>query len=508
MKAAIYVRVSTDEQAEDGYSLEAQERAGRLYAELRNWDVIAVYKDDGYSGRSDDRPALKQLIKDIALRKVECVIVHKLDRLARNLQLMLELINGWDKKGVGFASISEQMDFSTPMGRMVLQILGAVAEWYSNNLAKEVSKGLAEKAEQGRWVGPVSIGYQKTEIGDLVLSPDAPTIEQIYRLYVSGRYGYADIADELNAAGLRALDWRTGERRLFGRESIRTILKNHAYAGFVTSGGKEFPGNHPVIISPEVWIQAQGIRQERTVKQGRVSVGVSKETPLLSEIAYCKACGKRMWSHWSGGYGDARRPYYVCSGRDHRTCEAPFSRAIDVEAQALAELNRLTIPPSMTREILGAAEQLLSQEQATPMIDRSKIQEQLQRLGKVFQYGLMKESEFEQERARLQGMLVISQISRPVYDLHKALESFVNLSKLLDVAPQEEKRMLLRAVYSHLWIEDSELKAVTPTRQYLPLVGVLLNMGWLKGVNSPIFSKPLPIWTADRQLWTSQPTAH
>jgi site-specific DNA recombinase len=151
MRIGIYIRVSTDEQAEDGYSLAAQERICRGYVEAHSLTVGDVYIDEGLSGTRSNRPALLRLREDVQYGRIKGIVVHKLDRLARNLRLLPEIIEDLKRREAIFASVTEQLDFSTPLGWAMFQVQGAFAEMFSRNLASETAKGLREKAEQGLW---------------------------------------------------------------------------------------------------------------------------------------------------------------------------------------------------------------------------------------------------------------------------------------------------------------------------------------------------------------------
>ena len=146
----------------EGYSLDAQKRAFRTYVESQGWDVYQEYVDEGVSAHTDDvakRPLFRQMIEDALARRWDVLVVHKLDRFARNARIILEYLEyleyleRLEKAGVGFISITEQMDFSTPIGKVMLANLAAFGQYYSDNLSAEVKKGLKERALQGLWNG-------------------------------------------------------------------------------------------------------------------------------------------------------------------------------------------------------------------------------------------------------------------------------------------------------------------------------------------------------------------
>ena len=167
LRAALYARVSTQEQV-DGYSLKAQERAFRALTESKGWDVYQVYLEEGQSAHVDNvnkRPVFKQAIDDALAGKYDVLVVHKIDRFSRRRRITDEYFEKLHKAGVGFLSITEQMDFSTPMGTFALGMFGGMAQLYSENLGEETKKGLAERRAQGLYCGSLPFGVVKGEEG-------------------------------------------------------------------------------------------------------------------------------------------------------------------------------------------------------------------------------------------------------------------------------------------------------------------------------------------------------
>lgn len=205
--ARIYIRRSDEDQST--YSPEAQERQDRLYCELHEHKVIGIYFDDDLSGTRESREAFQRLVRDACADRGSIVVIHKIDRLARDAEVVLRTVKQFDKHDVTLVSVSEQIDFSSPIGRVMLTNLAAFAEYYSRNLSTETKKGLVEKARQGGWIGPVPLGYQKAG-KTLAPSDDAPVIVLIYTLYTSGNHSYLTIAEELNRRGNTVIDIHTG----------------------------------------------------------------------------------------------------------------------------------------------------------------------------------------------------------------------------------------------------------------------------------------------------------
>jgi hypothetical protein len=301
---------------------------------------------------------------------------------------------------------------------------------------------LTEKARAEHWVGPVPLGYCKDDQGQLVPSDDAPAIRRMFELYATGRYSDVDVADEVNAQGWRARDWRTGERRLFGRESVRTILKNRAYIGDVSSGGHAYAGSHAPLVTAELYERVQQIRAARTHKGGQASIG---RGGLLAQHIRCAQCGKPLWTHYSGR-GSKR--YYLCSGRDHRTCTTPMVQAPLVEAQVLDLLRALRIPDVWQAQVVALAETLVAQQQDRPSVDPAAIDTQLKRLAVVYADNLITDDEYQRKRDALRAQRAQAAAEQGRVDLQPALQLLSNMDALLAAATPDEQRELLGVVFS------------------------------------------------------------
>src|SRR5690606_13381288 len=160
MRCAIYRRVSTDLQAEEGFSLEAQKNRLLAYAESQGWTVIEDYCDEGYSAKSLDRPEMQRLISDIKKKKFDVVLVYRLDRLVRSVLELHELLQLMERYDVRFKSATEIFDTTSATGRLFITLIATLAQWERETIAERVHLGMAKKAEQGERNGaPAPYGY-------------------------------------------------------------------------------------------------------------------------------------------------------------------------------------------------------------------------------------------------------------------------------------------------------------------------------------------------------------
>ena len=243
-RCVIYLRVSSREQADEGYSISAQREACRRLMKDRGWTLVNEYVDAGESARTANRPAFREMLDRIAeAESVDCLVVHKLDRLARNLEDHVMVRAKLRKSGVELVSVSESLEESAS-GKLVEGILASIAEFYSANLSQEIRKGLGEKARQGGWPGLAPTGYRNVRFesnsrrGEARIVPDdeqAHLVRQAFELYATGEWSVAKLHTELARRGLR-----TARGRVIARSKIAKLLQNRVYIGKVVWNGIEY----------------------------------------------------------------------------------------------------------------------------------------------------------------------------------------------------------------------------------------------------------------------------
>lgn len=274
--AAIYIRVSTDFQAEEGYSIEAQKEQLSAYCVSKGIKNFEFYIDGGWSGSNIDRPEMQRLISDVKDDKISHVIVYKLDRLSRSQKDTLYLIEDvFNPHGVDFVSLNESMDTSTPMGRLMLGILSAFAQLERENIRLRTRMGMKERVKAGLWMGggriPFGYDYDK-EKGILVPNKDAEKVRQVYKLYIEGK-SPQEIA---NLLGLK-----------YDRLAYQILIRKSNY-GIIEYNGEEYQGQHEPIISKETYDIAMRCMLERS------KVRANTSDHLLTGLVCCGKCGAKM----------------------------------------------------------------------------------------------------------------------------------------------------------------------------------------------------------------------
>lgn len=391
LAVGLYLRVSTDEQAREGYSIAAQRERLLSFCRAQGWEVAGIYADEGHSGASLDRPALTRLREDVRAGRVNVVLVWKVDRLSRRVSHLAQLVDEFDRHGCAFRSVTEPFDTSHAAGRAFLQMLGVFAEFEREMIRERVTQGIHQRVKAGYIHGrPRPLGYRVPGSGKVwqVDEREAQVVRWIYRKYLSG-VGSLRIAQalregvpELPADILQAEFAHLSPHSVADR--VRWILKNPIYAGYTTLNGDLLPGRHEPIIPPEDWHRAQELFERRRYMGPR-----AKTSPyILSGLIFCGACGSPMWGRkqdaFPRGKKVPRNPrkrapkqrfyrFYICAsstlqlGRQ-KTCSNWGIKAERVEAEVLAVLRRLAAGET---EVAAAF---------SPGDDRGEDQMQLQRL--------------------------------------------------------------------------------------------------------------------------------
>ena len=242
-KAVIYTRVSTEDQAKEGFSLDAQIEKLRAYCKARDWEIVNEYVDDGFSGRNVKRPAYIKMIEQ--MDSWDLLLVLKMDRIHRNsknFMLMMEFLNKNNKE---FVSMSESFDTSTAMGRFVMNIIQLIAQLESEQIGERVYIGMEQKARTGSGVLGFNIpyGYYYSDGFLSINKEETHVIENIYKWYKNGK-SMGKIAKMLNDAKVP-----TKKGGYWAKKTISTILKNPLYCGYLHWQEYIYKNSHDPIIN-------------------------------------------------------------------------------------------------------------------------------------------------------------------------------------------------------------------------------------------------------------------
>ena len=351
-RVAIYCRVSTIEQAEEGYSIDEQNIKIREYCEREGHEIYNLYEDRGISGKNiTNRPGIKQLLEDATKNKFDLVVVWKLNRISRKLLDILNIVDLLNKHNIAFRSLTENFETETPSGKLQLNIMGAIGEFERETIAENVKMGLLARAREGRWNGGVVLGYDLVELPNEgkkrkntrleINEKEANTVRRIFELYSQG-HGYKAVVNRINKEGHKTK--RNGE---FAVSTVKEILQNPVYIGKIRYNVRQdwskkrrnninanpilSDGIHEPIVDVETWNKVQVILKERSKKHNKV---YDCEFPLTG-ILKCPVCGAGMTiSRSTSKRKDGTRrvnEYYSCGNWKNKGTAVCNSNSIRVE---------------------------------------------------------------------------------------------------------------------------------------------------------------------------------
>jgi site-specific DNA recombinase len=354
MKAAIYVRVSTAEQASEGYSIRAQTDRLKAYCVSQGWDIFEFYVDDGYSAKDTNRPNLKRMIKHIEEGLIDCVLVYRLDRLTRSVRDLYTILETFDKYDCKFKSATEVYDTTTAMGRMFITIVAALAQWERENTGERIRMGMEQKAREGNWVinqAPYGYEIDKENKTLIVNDQEALIVKRIYDDYLNGKT-MKKIAIEFNKSDIST---KTGA--IWNDFKVKYILSNPLYIGTMRYNYRvnkenyfEVEGAHPAIISKETFENIQKIIKSRRVVHPKSATSKF----IFSSTAKCSRCGSPLagkYGYSKRGNKEYRTRSYYCSRSRLGKCDQRNMSERYLETQFIKYLDTFEINPDILEDL-------------------------------------------------------------------------------------------------------------------------------------------------------------
>lgn len=370
-RVAIYARVSTTEQAEEGYSIDAQVDNIKQFCNKENKIVVEVYADKGISGKSmENRLELQRLLADSKKGVFDELVVWKTSRLARNILDLLQIVKELEQNSISFKSMTEPYDNSTPSGKMMMSMLAIMAEFERTTIIENLKMGMSARARQGLKNGGKQLGYRSEGSGKdsrlVVVPEEAEVVKKIYELYISGN-GYKAIASRLNKEG-----YKTVKGNFYSITGVRDILMNPTYAGKITfnklvdystkrrKGKNEnfilVDGQHESIISTETWNKVQEIM---SLKDDKYPNSYSGKYPLTG-IMVCPVCGHGMVAAMTTKKlkdGTTKRfRFYSCGqfrNKGSIACKANSVRAEEAEEYVFNRIKEVLLDDNILKDIVA-----------------------------------------------------------------------------------------------------------------------------------------------------------
>ena len=433
--AALYARVSSDRQDVD-LSVAAQLRALRDYAKKNGYVVAREYVDEAESGRIADRPQFRRMLDEAGRPNAPFkeILVWKFSRFTRKREHAVAFKSMLRRRGIRVVSITEQAD-DTPTGKLLEAIIESVDEFYSENLAVEVTRGMREAASRGFWVSPEPpYGYRKVYVQDGAkkrprLEPNPPADAVVRRIFDMALHGNSilDVVKTLNAEGIP-----TARGKKWLKTTVHTMLENEVYTGTMVWGITAKDGAPPVrvekafpaIISKRRFQQVKRLLRSRAPKNAhprRVS-----SPYLLSGLVKCETCGKALTASEAKS---GRYTYYVCHSllkKGRGTCETPRLNARNFEKLIIEQLREHVLTEGNIRDMVNLVDEEMD----------GVAREQRQRLQNI-------EEELEEVKRRLSRIWqVIETTDIEMSDAEARIREHRERKEKLEAAAEEARAML------------------------------------------------------------------
>ena len=472
-RVAIYVRVSTQEQAKEGYSVGEQTDRLRKFCEAHGWIIVKVYIDAGHSGANTDRPALQEMIEDMKAGKLDKVLVYKLDRLSRSQKDTLELIEDvFLPNNCDFESMTEKLDTSTPQGRLFLGILAAFAQLEREMIKERMSMGRYARIKEGKWQGGARVPYgydYEPALDKLVINEyESMIVKMMFDAFTEGKPLYA-IEQNMIENG------HTFNCGKVDRRNMRYILRNKTYCGYQKHKDEWIPALHDPIITEEEYEKAQVIldaNQEKFNHSGYRD-GIKLHSTNLGGLIFCGKCGARFAKSKTGSKQYGFHWNYCCYSRHKKAkamikdpnCKNKFYRIEDLDNIVFNEIKKLAIDPEYINQVKKEHEKLDDVQKIHAIEEKIKsINAQISRFMDLYGLGNYTIDELDQKTKPLQEQR--SKLKKEMEKLQsdskritepeviKLVQSF---EEALDHGTLEDRRTIIEQLIEKIVINDDEI---------------------------------------------------
>lgn len=391
-RCAIYTRKSTEDGLEQEFnSLDAQRESGENYIKAQvneGWECLPDrYDDGGFTGGNMERPALQRLLAAIESGKVDSVVVYKVDRLSRSLLDFAKMVETFDKHQVSFVSVTQLINTSTSMGRLMLNVLLSFAQFEREIISERTRDKIAAARRRGKWSGGMPLfGYNVDPQGSklIVNEDEAARVRTIFELYLAHQSLLAVVA-ELDERGWHNKRWTTrkgierGGKR-FTKTSLHKLLTNVTYIGKIRYKDEVHNGEQEAIVSTEVWQRVQSLLS-RNRRTGGAAVR-NNFAALLKGILRCIPCGCAMSPSHSTKNGTKRYRYYVCTSAQKRgwhSCPSKSIPAGEIERFVVDQIKSIGRDPTLLHETVAQARSQGESQVATLQTERRGLERELTR---------------------------------------------------------------------------------------------------------------------------------
>lgn len=469
IRTALYVRVSTQEQAKEGYSI--GEQTGRLtkYADAHGWYIVKTYTDAGFSGSTMDRPALQDMLSDVKSGRIDKVVVYKLDRLSRSQKDTLNIIEDvLLAHSCDFESMSEKFDTATPFGKAMLGILAVFAQLEREQIKERMALGIEARMKEGKWrsgcTTPFGYDYD-AENGRLVINDyEAMIVKKVFESFLQGKSIYR-IYSDFETIGFVVRNGKIDKR------NIKYILQNKTYCGFQRFHDSWIKCNHEPIINEEMFEQAQAILAEKK-KRSDESGHRTESSTLLGGIIFCARCGARFGKHRTGSAKYGYHYYYCCHSRQKRirsmvkdpNCANKMYKIEELDSIICDEIKKLAMDPEYIESIKDAEPEDHIATIATLQKQIDSLGNQISRLMDLYSLGTFSIEELDgkikplqEQRMKLKKQLNSLQETAKRMSNDQIMQYILSFAEALEHGDMADKRAIVDQLIDRIDIDGDDI---------------------------------------------------
>lgn len=478
LRVALYIRVSSQEQADEGYSIGEQTERLKKYAEAMSWNVYKIYVDPGYSGGNMDRPGLNEMIKDVEAGEIDTVVVYKLDRLSRSQFDTLYLIEKvFLANNTDFISMTENFSTNTPLGRAMIGFLAVFAQLEKDKINERTLMGKEARAKEGKWGGGSSepIGYDYDPATDTlnVNEYEKMQILEAIDLFLKG-VPLRTICRVFTAKGY-VYQGRSKKTHDWDPQRLKYVFANRVYLGYISHKGEWYKGDHEPIIDEATFNRVGKLLEQRSEKYAIHTKKTRTQSTYLGGMLYCKHCGARYAKQMgnklkSGGYTH----YYGCYSRSGRVpkmvkdpnCINKNWKLTELDELIFNEIRKLATDPDYIHSIRHEKNKESDSLNKIQIIEKEikNIDEQISRFMDLYGIGKFtidqvssKIDPLNVQRKGLEKELESLNVTSDTLSEEETIEIATSFSDILDRGDLNEIRLAIESLLYYIEIDNDDV---------------------------------------------------
>lgn len=473
LRVALYVRVSTQEQAKEGYSIGEQTERLKKYCEAMGWEVYKIYTDPGYSGGNTDRPGLKLMIEDVEAGLVDKVVVYKLDRLSRTQLDTLYLIERvFLANETDFVSMLENFDTGTSFGRAMIGILAVFAQLEREQIKERMSMGKEARAKEGRWHGGSTepIGYDYHVADDMLYVNvfEQMQLRELRDLFLKGT-PLRTIEKIFKEKGYKH------KHGVWDPKAMRRVLRSKLYLGYIKHNDDHYPGLHDATLDQETYDKIQKLLDARLESFNDLGVKPGVPTTYLGGLLYCKHCKGKYTKHLNSRYkeGKPKVYWYSCYSRSKKVkkmikdpnCKNKNWKMVELDNLVFDEIRKLASDPRYFHTVQADKKKNSDNGKKIELLEKEieKIDEQISRFMDLYGIGKFtikqvsdKIDPLNEDRAKLEKEIE-SLTPSDVMSEEETYEILENIGEIFERGDFHEIRLTIETLIHFIEIDNDDV---------------------------------------------------